>query len=97
MTKTTTKPTTITDTAIAVDACRQLNLTGLAPALDELCDDATRRRLSHSTFLAEALQIELDIRHERRRARRVHEARLATDQDPRRLRPRRQPEHRPRP
>ena len=65
-----TKPTTITDTAIAADACRQLNLTGLAPALDELCDDANRRRVSHSKFLAEALQIELDIRHERRRARR---------------------------
>lgn len=76
MTTTKTKPTTITDTTIAVDACRQLNLTGLAPALDELCDQATRRRLSHSKFLAEALQIELDIRHERRRARRIHEARL---------------------
>ena len=71
-----TKPTAITNTAIAVDACHQLNLTGLAPALPELCDDATRRRVSHPTFLAEALQIELDIRHERRRARRVHEARL---------------------
>lgn len=76
MTQTTTKPTTITDTEVAVDACRQLNLTGLAPALGELCGDATRRRVSHPTFLAEALQIELEIRHERRRARRVHEARL---------------------
>ena len=73
MTKTTT---TITDTAIAVDACRQLNLTGLAPSLDELFTDAARRRVSHPAFLAEAFQIELDIRHERRRARRVHEARL---------------------
>ena len=71
-----TKPTSITDTAIAVDACHQLALTGLAPVLPELCDDATRRRVSHPTFLAEALQIELDIRHERRRTRRVHEARL---------------------
>jgi DNA replication protein DnaC len=76
MTKITTKPTTITDTEIAVDACRQLALTGLAPVLDELCNDATRRRVSHPKFLAEALQIELDIRHERRRARRVHEAKL---------------------
>jgi DNA replication protein DnaC len=33
-----------------------------------------RRR--HPTFLAEARRIELDVRHERRRARRVHEARL---------------------
>ncbi len=71
-----TKTTTITDTTTAVDACRQLALTGLAPALGDLCDDAARRRISHPTFLAEALQIELDIRHERRRARRVHEARL---------------------
>ena len=71
-----TTTTTITDTAVAADACRQLALTGLAPALDELCHDATRRRISHPKFLAEALQIELDIRHERRRARRVHEAKL---------------------
>ena len=66
-----TKATTITDTAIAADACRQLALTGLAPGLGDLFDDATRRRLSHPTFLAEALRIELDVRHERRRARRV--------------------------
>ena len=71
-----TKTTTINDTTIAVDACRQLALTGLAPALADLCADAARRRISHPTFLAEALQVELDIRHERRRARRVHEARL---------------------
>ncbi len=71
-----TKTTTITDTQLAADACRQLALTGLAPALDELCDDATRRRVSHPKFLTEALQIELDIRHERRRTRRVHEAHL---------------------
>ena len=67
-----TKATTITDTATAVDACRQLALTGLAPELDTLFDDATRRRISHPTFLAEALRTELDIRHERRRARRIH-------------------------
>jgi len=71
-----TKATTITPAEIAADACRQLALTGLAPSLGELCADATRRRISHPVFLTEALQIELDIRHERRRARRVHEARL---------------------
>jgi DNA replication protein DnaC len=71
-----TKATTITDTATAVDACRQLSLTGLAPELDTLFGDATRRRISHPTFLAEALRVELDVRHERRRARRVHEAKL---------------------
>ena len=71
-----TKATTITDTATAVDACQQLALTGLAPVLGDVFDDATRRRISHPTFLAEALRIELDVRHERRRARRVHEAKL---------------------
>lgn len=71
-----TKTTTITDTATAVDACRQLSLTGLAPELDKLFADATRRRISHPKFLAEALRVELDVRHERRRARRVHEAKL---------------------
>ncbi len=71
-----TKQATITPAEIAVDACRQLALTGLAPTLPDLCADATRRRISHPAFLTEALQVELDIRHERRRARRVHEARL---------------------
>lgn len=71
-----TKATTITDAMTAVDACRQLSLTGLAPELDALFSDATRRRISHPTFLAEALRVELDVRHERRRARRIHEAKL---------------------
>lgn len=57
-------------------ACRQLNLTGLATQLGDVCVDATRRRLAHPAFLTEALTIELDVRHERKRARRVHEARL---------------------
>ena len=72
----TTNTATITDTDHAEQACRQLNLTGLAPALEELCADTTRRRVSHPKFLTEALQIELDIRHERLRARRVREAKL---------------------
>jgi DNA replication protein DnaC len=72
----TKRTVTIPDTTLAETACRELLLTGLAPQVVELCDDATRRRVSHATFLAEALHIELDIRHERRRARRVHEARL---------------------
>lgn len=71
-----TKQSTITAAEVAADACRQLALTGLAPTLPDLCADATRRRISHPAFLTEALQVELDIRHERRRARRVHEARL---------------------
>lgn len=72
---TTTNPT-ISDVQAATYACRELNLTGLAPGLADLCQTAVRRKLTYPTFLAEALTIELDIRHERRRARRVQEARL---------------------
>jgi DNA replication protein DnaC len=72
---TTTNPT-ISDVQAATDACRELNLTGLAPGLADLCQTAVRRKLTYPTFLAEALTIELDVRHERRRARRVQEARL---------------------
>ena len=72
---TTTNPT-ISDVQAATDACRELNLTGLAPGLADLCQTAVRRKLTYPTVLAEALTIELDIRHERRRARRVQEARL---------------------
>jgi len=61
------KQATITPTEIAADVCRQLALTGLAPTLSDLCADATRRRISHPAFLTEALQVELDIGHERRR------------------------------
>ncbi len=68
--------TTTPDLHAAVEACRQLNLTGLAPGLDDLCQTAVRRKLTYPAFLAEALTVELDIRHERRRARRVQEARL---------------------
>lgn len=68
--------TTTVDLHAAVEACRELNLTGLAPGLEDLCQTAVRRKLTYPAFLAEALTIELDIRHERRRARRVQEARL---------------------
>ena len=76
----TTKPATITNTtattAAAEQACRDLNLTGLAPRLDELCAHAIKQRSTYPAFLDEALRVELDVRHERRRARRVQEARL---------------------
>jgi DNA replication protein DnaC len=67
---------TITDVQTASDACQQLNLTGLAPALGDVCQNAVKQKLTYPTFLTQALTIELDIRHERRRARRVQEARL---------------------
>ena len=40
-----TKATTITDTATAIDACRQLSLTGLAPELDGLFGEHPRETL----------------------------------------------------
>jgi DNA replication protein DnaC len=73
MTKTTTPSTT---TTAAFDACRNLNLTGLAPELETLCTHAIKQRLTYPAFLTHALNIEIDIRHERRRQRRVLEAKL---------------------
>ncbi len=55
---------------------RQLSLTGLAPAIGQVCADATDARLTYPAFLGSALQVEIDIRHERRRLRRIYEARL---------------------
>ena len=75
MTKTTIQPDT-SDYLAAFDACRELNLTALAPQLDTLCAHAIKQRSSYPGFLANTLQVELDARHERKRARRVHEARL---------------------
>ena len=81
MTKTTTTPATASagspvSTGAAFDACRNLNLTGLAPEVETICTHAIKQRLSYPAFLAEALTIEIDIRHERRRQRRVLEAKL---------------------
>ena len=67
---------TPTTTTTAEQACRDLNLTGLAPAVEELCAHAIKQRLAYPAFLEAAMRIELDIRHERRRSRRVQEARL---------------------
>jgi DNA replication protein DnaC len=71
----TIKPATA-ETDKAHQACRDLNLTGLAGTIEEVCAHAIKARSTYPNFLADALQIELDIRHERKRARRVHEARL---------------------
>ncbi len=74
----TRKPATTidTETATAFDACRELNLTGIAANINELCDTAISQRSSYPAFLTNTLQTELDLRHERKRARRVQEARL---------------------
>jgi DNA replication protein DnaC len=71
-----TKTTATTATIAAFDACRNLNLTGLAPELETLFAHAIKQRLTYSAFLTHALNIEIDIRHERRRQRRVLEAKL---------------------
>lgn len=60
----------------AYDLARQLNLTGLAPEIEQVCVNATSSRLTYPAFLTTALQIEVDIRHERRRQRRITEAHL---------------------
>jgi DNA replication protein DnaC len=67
---------TANPTTAAFDACRHLNLTGLAPELDTICAHAIKQRLTYPAFLTQALNIEIDIRHERRRQRRVLEAKL---------------------
>ncbi|MHB1165278.1 MAG: IS21-like element helper ATPase IstB [Candidatus Nanopelagicales bacterium] len=64
------------ETALAHDLARQLSLTGLAPVIGQACADATIARATYPGFLAAALQVEVDIRHERRRLRRIAEARL---------------------
>jgi DNA replication protein DnaC len=76
MVKNEPKTLPLTETVNAASKCRELNLTGLAPQLEDLCAHAIKQRSSYPTFLASSLQVELDIRHERRRAKRVQEARL---------------------
>ena len=76
MTKTPNPATTTLSTTTAFNACRTLNLTGLAPELETLCAHAIKQRMSYPDFLTHALTIEIDIRHERRRQRRVLEAKL---------------------
>ena len=76
MTKTSIATLSTPSTTAAFDACRTLNLTGLAPEVDTLCAHAIKQRSSYPEFLTEALTIEIDVRHERRRQRRVLEAKL---------------------
>lgn len=64
------------DTDHAFALARTLNLTGLAGQIEEVCDSATSARLTYGRFLASALEIEVDIRHERKRSRRIYEAKF---------------------
>ena len=64
------------DTIRAAALARGLSLTGLAPAIGKVSADASTVRATYPGFLADALQVEVDIRDERRRARRITEAKL---------------------
>jgi DNA replication protein DnaC len=71
--------TATTDTAAtaAIDAAaRELKLPMVRAHAARLADDAKRSRLSYLAFLAELLETEVDSRAERRRQRRITEARF---------------------
>jgi DNA replication protein DnaC len=57
-------------------ACRELHLPTIAAEATQIADDAARERLTHRAFLAEVLAAEVDERANRRRTRRLHEARF---------------------
>lgn len=57
-------------------ACATLHLPTVRAQATELADAAARERLTHRAYLAEVLAVEVDERAERRRARRIGEARF---------------------
>lgn len=63
------------EAAIGV-ACRALHLPTIRREAVPVADAAARERLTHRVFLAEVLSMEVDERHERRRERRIAEARF---------------------
>ena len=71
--------TTTTDTAAtaAVDAAaRELRLPAIRDQHTRLAEEAKRAKATYLGFLADTLSLEVDDRAERRRARRIHEARF---------------------
>lgn len=62
--------------AAILAAARELHLPTIRAEAGRLADQAAKERLTHRGFLAEVLTAEVDDRHERRRARRVVEARF---------------------
>ena len=75
----TTSPKTISDTAALAAigaATRDLQLPRLRIEAARLAEDAQRQHSSYLGFLAEALSVEVDHRGERRRQRRVQEAKF---------------------
>lgn len=67
---------TAADAAITA-ACTELHLPTIRAEAGHLADQATKANASHRAYLAEVLCAEVDDRAERRRQRRVHEARFA--------------------
>jgi DNA replication protein DnaC len=57
-------------------ACRELHLPTIAAEADRIADDAAKERLTHRAFLAEVLAAEVEERANRRRTRRLLEARF---------------------
>jgi DNA replication protein DnaC len=71
--------TTMTDTAAAAAigaATRELHLPVVRSDSGRLAEIAQRSQMTYLAFLAEVLSAEIDQRSERRRARRIHEARF---------------------
>ena len=71
--------TTTTDTAAAASieaATRELRLPAIREHADRLATQAQRTKATYLGFLADTLTLECDDRAERRRARRIHEARF---------------------
>ncbi len=66
---------TAADAAIAA-ACTELHLPTVRTEAPRLADQAAKANLTHRAYLAEVLLAEVDDRAERRRQRRVHEARF---------------------
>ena len=62
--------------AAIIAAAATLLLPTVRTEAARIADDAARQRLTHRAFLAEVLAAEVDERDNRRRARRVHEARF---------------------
>jgi DNA replication protein DnaC len=57
-------------------ACRTLYLPGVAKVAGTMADAAARQRLTHAGYLAEVLTYECEQREDRRRSRRVKEAKF---------------------
>jgi DNA replication protein DnaC len=69
--------TTDTPALVSIDAAtRELHLPGIRDHADRLAAQAQRTKATYLGFLAEVLGVELDDRAERRRTRRIHEARF---------------------